>query len=102
VITADEVHTYAVSLPGTKRKGTERQPAWYVHDRLVARLVDPGTLVVRVPIEEREPLIDAHPESFGVPPRFEAHHKVETYLERANPDAVREAIRLAWEFQLSW
>jgi hypothetical protein len=30
---------------------------------------------------------------------MEAHHKVEAYLDRANPAAVNEAIDLAWEMQ---
>lgn len=98
-MTPDEVDAYARSLPGCKRKGTEARPAWYVDDRLVARFEDPTTLLVRVPMDEREPLLDAHPDSFGVPPRYEAHHKVQAYLDRADPEAVRAAIRLAWEFQ---
>jgi hypothetical protein len=87
------------SLPQVKRKGTAARPAWYVHDRLVARLVDDTTLVVRVPLSRREGLLDAYPDSFGVPPRMEAHHKVEAYLDRAEPAAVRTAIELAWEMQ---
>jgi hypothetical protein len=30
---------------------------------------------------------------------MEAHHKVEAYLDRAQPGAVRMAIDLAWEMQ---
>jgi hypothetical protein len=30
---------------------------------------------------------------------MEAHHKVEAYLDRAQPDAVRAAIDLAWTMQ---
>jgi hypothetical protein len=30
---------------------------------------------------------------------MEAHHKVEAYLDRAQPDAVRAAIDLAWMMQ---
>lgn len=100
-MTPEEVAAYCRSLPGCKRKGSEQQPAWYVRDRLVARLVDPTTLLVRVPLDRREDLVERFPESFGIPPRYEAHHKVEAYLERAEPAAVREAIRLAWEFQQS-
>jgi hypothetical protein len=44
-------------------------------------------------------LLEAYPETFGVPPRMEAHHKVEAYLEQAQPQAVREAIDLAWDMQ---
>jgi len=98
-MTPEEVGRYAESLPQVKRKGTESRPAWYVHDRLVVRLHDPTTLVIRVPLSKRESLIEAYPDSFGVPPRMEAHHKVEAYLHEAQPGAVRRAIDLAWEMQ---
>ena len=95
----DEVGRYAESLPQVKRKGTEARPAWYVHDRLVARMQDANTAVIRVPMSQREHLLESYPDSFGVPPRMEAHHKVEAYLDRAEPGAVFAAIDLAWEMQ---
>jgi len=98
-VTLDEVGRYAESLPEVKRKGTESRPAWYVHDRLVVRASDQHTVVIRVPLGERELLLETYPDSFGVPPRMEAHHKVEAYLDRAEPRAVRAAIDLAWEMQ---
>ncbi|CAB4692336.1 MAG: hypothetical protein F2667_02615 [Actinobacteria bacterium] len=98
-MTPDDVGAYAESLPGVRRKGTAARPAWYVADRLVVRVDDPGTLVIRVPLSRRESLLARHPDTFGVPPRMEAHHKVEAYLERADPAAVCEAIDLAWELQ---
>ncbi len=98
-VTPEEAGAFAESLPLVKRKGTAEHPAWYVHDRLVARLVDRSTLLVRVPLDQRESLLAAHPTAFGVPPRLEAHHKVEAYLDQAPPQAVRTAIELAWEMQ---
>lgn len=98
-MTPDEVGSYAESLPGVRRKGTQERPAWYVDNRLVVRLHDPNTLVIRVPLSKRERLLEAYPDSFGVPPRMEAHHKVEAYLDAAHPDAIRRAIDLAWEMQ---
>lgn len=98
-MTPEAAGQYAESLPGVKRKGTDTRPAWYVNDRLVVRLHDPNTLVIRVPLSRRESLLESHPDSFGVPPRMEAHHKVEAYLDQADPDAVRTAIDLAWEMQ---
>ena len=98
-VTPEEVGRYAESLPRVKRKGTEARPAWYVDDRLVVRLDDANTLVIRVPLSKREALLESCPDSFGVPPRMEAHHKVEVYLDRAQPSAVRGAIDLAWEMQ---
>ena len=100
-MTPDEVGEHAESLPGVKRKGTTARPGWYVDDRLVARLADPTTLVVRVPLSRREELLEAHPTTFGVTPRMESHHKVEAYLDRADPAGVRRALELAHEFQRS-
>jgi hypothetical protein len=98
-MTPEEVAACAEALDGVKRKGTTTRPTWYVHDRLVVRLTDPVTAVVRVPLARREELLATYPETFGVPPRMEAHHKVEAYLDHADPAGVAEAIRLAWEVQ---
>ena len=98
-MTPDEVGRYAESLPRVRRKGTVARPAWYVDNRLVVRLQDRNTVVIRVPLGERESLLERYPDSFGVPPRMEGHHKVEAYLDRAQPRAVRTAIELAWRMQ---
>lgn len=98
-MTLEEIGTYTETLAGVKRKGTEARPGWYVHDRLVARLIDPTTLLIRVPMDRRDELLDAAPGTFGVPPRMEAHHKIEAYLDGADTSAVRTALRLAWEMQ---
>ena len=98
-MTPEEVGRYVESLPQVRRKGSASRPGWYLHDRLVARLQDETTLVVRVPLARRESLLERYPDSFGVPPRMEAHHKVEAYLDRADPVAVCTAIDLAWEMQ---
>jgi hypothetical protein len=98
-VTPDDVGRYAESLPQVKRKGSDSRPAWYVQDRLVVRVHDPNTVVIRVPLSKRERLLETYPGSFGVPPRMEAHHKVEAYLDRAQTRAVHEAIDLAWEMQ---
>src|SRR6185437_6559692 len=79
-MTLDEVALYAESLPQVERKGTESRPAWYLDNRLVVRVEDPNTLVIRVPLSRREALLETYPDSFGVPPRMESHHKVEAYL----------------------
>ncbi len=97
-MTPDEVDEFARSLPGCKRKGTGARPAWYVDNRLVARLVDPGELVVRASFAGRERLVAAHPETFGVPPRYEKHYKMQALLS-GDAAAICDAIRSAWELQ---
>jgi hypothetical protein len=98
-MTPEEVDEYARSFPRCKRKGSEARPAWYVDDRLVARLEDPTIMVVRMDFTVRERMTAAFPETFGVPPRFEKHLKAQVALDRGNDDAIRDAIRLAWEMQ---
>jgi hypothetical protein len=98
-MTPDDVAAHAGSLPRCKRKGTAARPAWYVDDRLVLRVEDATTLTVRATFEGRERLVAAHPETFGVPPAMERHHKVQAVLDHGNDDAVRAAITAAYEMQ---
>ena len=97
-MTPEEVDEFARSLPGCKRKGKPAHPAWYVDDRLVARLVDSGELLVRAAFADRERFVAEHPGTFGVPPRYEKHMKVQVLLS-GDDGAIRAAIRAAWELQ---
>jgi hypothetical protein len=98
-VTLDEVARYVESLPGVKRKGTALRPGWYVDNRLVARLHSEDTLVIRVPLDERDWVLEADPDGFGVPPHLETHHKVEAYLHLAQTRVVQHALDLAWTMQ---
>ena len=95
----EDVAAHAESLPRCKRKGTVARPAWYVDDRLVARLEDATTLTIRATPETREALVAAYPETFGVPPAMERHYKVQAVLDHGHDDAVRAAITSAYEYQ---
>lgn len=87
------------ALPRMKRKGTAAKPAWYVDDRLVARAEDRERWVIRCTFELREKLLEDHPETFGVRPSFEAHQKIEAYVQDGRIDAIQRALDAAWEMQ---
>src|SRR5205085_2589262 len=95
----EDVGRLALEHEGVKRKGTEARPAWYVDDRLVVRWLDPTSVVIRSGFTERERLLEVHPGTFGVPPRFESHMMVVVELDDADPEAVRRAITEAVELQ---
>jgi hypothetical protein len=95
----DDVAEHAATLPRCKRKGTAARPAWYVDDRLVARLEDTTTLTIRCAPALRDRLTADHPEIFGVPPAVEAHFKVQAVLDHGNDDAIRAAITAAYDLQ---
>ena len=96
---ADDVAAHAASLPRCKLKGSTARPAWYVDNRLVARLEDPTTLTIRASFADRERLVSRHPETFGVPPAMEKHLKVQAVLDHGNDDAIRAAVTAAYELQ---
>jgi len=95
----EDVDRLALSHDRVKRKGTAGRPAWYVDDRLVVRWLDPTSVVIRSGFAERERLVADHPDTFGVPPRFESHMMVVVELERADPAAVARAVSEAVELQ---
>jgi hypothetical protein len=95
----EDVGRLAEQHAGVKRKGTEARPAWYVDDRLVVRRQDPTSVVIRSGFAQRERLLTDHPDTFGVPPRFESHMMVVVELDRADPAAVARAISEAVELQ---
>ena len=99
-MTLDEVGAHLLTLAGCRARSTGGRRAWYVDGLLVARADAPGTLLVRLGGDDRERLVSAHPETFGVPPRWESHAKVQVDLA-GDAEAIRGALGLAWERQRS-
>src|SRR3954468_23701901 len=97
-MTLDDVDAYLSTLEGCRARRTDGRRAWYVDELLIARADADGTVLVRLGGRDREQLVSAHPQTFGVPPRWEAHDKVQADLA-GDADAVRRALRLAWERQ---
>ena len=94
-----EVAALVEALEGVRRTERDGLLHWSVGGRLVARQEDAETLLVRSDFDDRERLVDAHPETFSVPPRLEGHMKVLADLRRGDPDAIRAAVTAAWELQ---
>lgn len=94
-MTPDDVADFLATLPGCKQRGTR---AWYVDGRVVARLVAADELMIRCDFAAREQLVREDPETFGVPPAYEAHMKVQAMLA-GDADRIKAALRAAWELQ---
>ncbi|MBB2890811.1 hypothetical protein [Flexivirga oryzae] len=97
-MTPGEVADFLATLPGCTQTGTRAIPAWYVAGRVVARLVAADELMIRCDFAERERLVRDDPETFGIPPEYEAHMKVQAMLA-GDADRIRSALRGAWELQ---
>lgn len=86
-------------MTGVREQRRDGRTGWYIDGRLVARQEDDETLLVRSDFEDRERLIEAHPETFSVTPRSESHMKLLADLRRGEADAIRAAITAARELQ---
>ncbi|GAA5021258.1 hypothetical protein GCM10023258_10500 [Terrabacter aeriphilus] len=95
-MTLDDVDTCLGTLEGIRARRSDARRAWYVDGLLVARADAAGTVLVRLGGRDREQLVAAHPDTFGVPPRWEAHDKLQADLS-GDADAIQGALRLAWE-----
>ena len=94
-----DVSEHLAGLDGVREQATGSRTTWRVHGRLVARLEDEETLLVRSLTPDRERLVADDPDAFYVTPAIEAHHKVLVHLPAADPDAVRRVLTAAWELQ---
>jgi hypothetical protein len=65
----------------------------------VVRRLDPTSVVIRSGFAARERLLEDHPDTFGVPPRFESHLLRVVALPHADPAAVARAISEAVALQ---
>jgi hypothetical protein len=95
----DQVRDHLAGLDGVKEQRRDGRTGWYVGGRLVARVEDDETLVVRSGLDDRERLVDDHPDTFSVTPPLEAHLKVLADLRRGDDAAIRAALTAAWELQ---
>lgn len=101
-MTFDEVAALAAALPGVRENDRGGRRSWQLRGRLIAREVDPATLVVRTGFDEREQLLTASPQTFSVSPQLEKHMMVLADLRRGDPDAVAAALTAAHRLQSSY
>lgn len=97
----EEVSRIALALDGVRQSSVKGRFRWSLSGRLVARQLDADSVVIRSGFAERERLLAEYPDTFSVPPRFEAHMMIVAWLPHADMDVVTIAIRSAWELQSS-
>ncbi|AQP47910.1 hypothetical protein BW730_10805 [Tessaracoccus aquimaris] len=94
----DDVDAFAAQLEGCRQRRIDGRVGWYVNGLLVVRPETDRTILIRLDPTQRESMLAAHPDTFGVPPAWEAHEKVQANLD-GDADAIRTAIKMAWERQ---
>jgi hypothetical protein len=94
------------ALPDVEQTTTWGAPTLKVRGRMMAckainKQAEPNTLAVCMPIPDRDELIAADPGTYYLKPHYEEYPCVLVRLSRIQPDALRDLLRMGWEFARS-
>lgn len=110
-MTEDEMREIVLSFPGVEEGTSYGRPSFKVNGKFLTRLRDEDNslVLVDVPFDEREMLIEAEPETF----HFTAHYKdypsvlarletldpgsLRSFLERRFRKAAKKSVLKAWD-----
>jgi hypothetical protein len=92
----ETVRELALALPGVEEGTSYGTPAFRVRRKLLVRLREDGDLVVMVPFEERELLVEARPETFHVTDHYRDYPAVLVRLPKVKKGELRELVTRAW------
>jgi hypothetical protein len=99
----DVVRTIGLELPGVEESTMYGAPALKVRGKLVAcmashKSAEPGSLVVRIGVDDREALIADDPRVYYVKPHYQGYDAVLVRLHLIERDALRDLLLSAWRF----
>ena len=97
------VRDIALALPGVEESTAYGAPALKVKRKLLAcvpvnRSAEPGSLMVRVDIDDRAELLAAEPSVYYVTDHYIGYSAVLVRLSRIDPGALRDLLGMAWKF----
>lgn len=93
-------------LPDVERTTSWGAPTLKVRGKMMAcqainKQAEPNTLVVCMPIADRDELLAADPDTYYLKPHYEDYPCVLVRLSRIQPDALRDLMRMGWGFARS-
>jgi hypothetical protein len=105
-ITFQTVRAIGLQLPGTEQGTAYGSPALKVNGEMFAcipvnRSVEPDTLAVRVPFEQRDDLLTEAPDIYYLTDHYVDHPIVLVRLSRVRRDALGDLLRMAHRFAAS-
>ena len=102
-INFDTVRNIGLTLPGVEVSTAYGFPALKVRGKLLAcvpasRSAEPGSLVVRVDLDDRAELLGAAPDVYYVTDHYVGYNAVLVRLSRVDPDVLRDLLGMAYKF----
>ena len=102
-INFDTVRKIGLALPGVEESTAYGSPALKVHGKLLAcvpahRSAEPGSLMVRVNLDDRTELLAAAPDVYYVTDHYLDYSAVLVRLSRITPNVLRDLLGMAHKF----
>lgn len=99
-VSLTQLRAIARALPGVEERLCHGTPAFYVRNKIFARLQEDGEHIsVAFPKAERDALIDRHPDVFSFTEHFANYDYVLMNLAAANPTLARQRFDGAWRLK---
>jgi hypothetical protein len=99
-VTLTQLRAIAHALPGVEERLCHGTPAFYVRNKILARLQEDNEhLSVAFPKCERETLLDQFPDVFSVTEHFAHYDYVLMNLSAANLNLARTRLEGAWRLK---
>ena len=99
----DRVRKVGLALPGVEEGTAYGFPALKVHGKLLAcvpanRTAEPGSIVVRMSLEDRAELLAAAPDVYYLTDHYVDYSAVLVRIARVNPEMLRDLLGMAFKF----
>lgn len=100
-LTFADVREIAKTLEGVDLGTAYDSPCLRVNKKMIAciainKQAEPNSLMIRMPIEQRDALIDEAPDVYYLKPHYEPYPCVLVRLNRVHRDALRDLLTGAW------
>jgi hypothetical protein len=102
-VSFDTVRELGLALPDVEEGTTYGSPALKVGGKMFAciavhRSAEPGSLVIRLDLNQRDDLIAADPKTYYLTDHYVDYPVVLVRLARVRQDALRDLLLMAWRF----
>ena len=97
-MTWEEVREIALSFPGVEEGSSYGTPGFKVKGKFLTRLrsEDNSLVLVDVPFDEREMLMEADPAVYHITPHYKDYPSVLARMETVHPGSLRNFLERRW------
>ena len=97
-MTPEEVRKLVLSFPETEEGTSYGQPSFKVKGKFFTRIraEDASLVLLEVPFDEREMLMEADPETFHITPHYKDYPSVLARIETVDPGSLKTFLERRW------